>query len=204
MRFLILSLYMHGIVAYAIYNFFNLPKKELKELNIPLILDIKTIQIIEPLQEISSHDEPQIIYVERKIKAKQLMKKNSEKEIKKPTLEHMIVQQPSSMVEKKATEESLHVKIQTDFKDSILQQIQEVIAKHKQYPKRAQRGGMEGEIIISFTWSAKGVDALKIIKPSAHSVLNEYTLELIKTASKEFPEVSELIEITLPIGFNLL
>lgn len=204
MRFLILSLYMHGIVAYAIYNFFNLPKKELKELNIPLTLDIKTIQIIEPLQEISSHDELQIIHVEPKIKAKQLMKKNSEKEIKKPTLEHMIVQQPSSMVEKKATEESLHVKIQTDFKDSILQQIQEVIAKHKQYPKRAQRGGMEGEIIISFTWSAKGVDALKIIKPSAHSVLNEYTLELIKTASKEFPEVSELIEITLPIGFNLL
>ncbi len=204
MRFFILSLYMHGIVAYAIYNFFNLPKKELKELNIPLTLDIKTIQIIEPLQEISSHDELQIIHVEPKIKAKQLMKKNSEKEIKKPTLEHMIVQQPSSMVEKKATEESLHVKIQTDFKDSILQQIQEVIAKHKQYPKRAQRGGMEGEIIIFFTWSAKGIDALKIIKPSTHSVLNEYTLELIKTASTEFPEVNELIEITLPIGFNLL
>lgn len=101
------------------------------------------------------------------------------------------------------TQTPLHVTPKPDTVVDVFSVIQHAVAKHKRYPKRAQREGLEGEVVVHFSYSPQGVTHLKIQTPSGHALLDAYCLELIQNASPDFPQVSDVLDIVLPIGFYL-
>ena len=217
MRFLVfffLSFFLHVIILFACH-FVNLENEHVKKNEPMLSIDIHTIHLLpelkktEPMVDIKNSEivpVKDVTQAEKKPLPKAKMRpKEATKPAKMPIKEEELTRETPPVVETLPLEEaSLHVKTHDDSHDVLFQKIQEAIAKYKVYPKRAQREGMEGEITISFLWSQEGLSELKMIKPSRHLLLNEYVFELITIASKEFPNVSESIEIVLPVGFNLL
>lgn len=88
-------------------------------------------------------------------------------------------------------------------KTNITDAISSAIMQHKSYPKRAQRLGIEGEIVISFTWKDQTLSNLHIVKSSGHPILDEHALKILKEAQKIFPASTELLELNIPIVFVL-
>lgn len=172
-----------------------------------LALDIQTIHIAPPPsspQAVSQKPQTSPTTIEPKVapkprtKPQRILQPRTTQTAPKPAQTDVSTQLLST------TPEALHVKAEKSTEVTLYTAIQAAIAHHKRYPKRAQREGMEGEIIVSFLWSPYGLSELKIIKPSKHSLLNEYIFELITTASKEFPPSNASVEIVLPVRFNLL
>lgn len=131
--------------------------------------------------------------------------KKEEKSLQNLTVEAPLIAQaltplsPSSI----PSEESLHVNERNEAKMSITEAIMQAILRVKSYPKRAQRMGIEGEVIIGFRWTKNGIENLHIQKSSGQKLLDEHSLEMIQQAMHTFPQTSEPIDITIPIGFKL-
>ena len=215
LAFLVCSFFLHTIAVFLFSGFLTWNPKIIKETLTPLSLDIQTIQILPRLSP-SVKEEKKVEEEKKEVASMQNPKKRvpiplvKEKVIDTQFLPEEVLKHEEEILktpvelEKYVVQESLPVKAQRDSQEIIFQKIQEAIMRHKNYPKRAQREGLEGEVKVRFIWSKEGLRELKVFKPSAHLILNEYTLKLIQDASREFPIVVEPIEITLPVGFNLL
>ena len=115
------------------------------------------------------------------------------------------IQPKEPLVQVEITEEKpLHVKMETVIKDNPLDVIYTAILEHKSYPKRAQRMGIEGEVVVYFLWSKRGVENMKIEKSSGHSLLDSHCFEIVTLASKDFPMVDEPLEVSVPIAFRFI
>lgn len=100
-------------------------------------------------------------------------------------------------------ESSLQVNESHEATVSIIEAITQAILHVKSYPKRAQRMGIEGEVILCFRWTPSGIENLHIQKSSGQKLLDEHSLEMIQQAQHAFPPTKEPIDITIPIGFKL-
>lgn len=207
-KFFILSFFLHVILLLAL-NFYHLPKEAPLKSEVPLFINLQKVHITPTSQEASTVEEkkPDIKPTADKTIKKTYDKSKSNTPIHEAS--HAIAEKHKEtplleLEEKILQNEPLHVTKNNETMPTLLEQIEKIIAQKKTYPKRAQREGMQGDVLVAFTWTPNGLSDLKIIKPSAHSLLNHYALELIENASKEFPPVSESLDITLPIGFNLL
>lgn len=104
----------------------------------------------------------------------------------------------------KITQENSPQPTHTISKDQILEKIRSIILAHKTYPKRAQRLGLEGEVIISFHLDGNRVLDVSIKNSSGHTILDAHALEIIQNASKEFPTLEDKIYVEVPIRFFLI
>lgn len=178
----------------------------------PLALDIRTFTIAPqsaPPQEPITKVEPLLSHaIPKPVKMVQKKVISSVPEnIKKPDIVPTSVVTPLSkpLPEAVIKTQSEAIEVSKDAqKASVSDVIRLAIAHYKQYPKRAQREGLSGEVVIGFTWASLGISHLRIVKPSPHTLLNEYCLGLVQQASKDFPKVEEPIDIIIPIGFSLL
>lgn len=115
------------------------------------------------------------------------------------------IQPKEPLLQVETTEEKpLHVKVETVPQANPLDVIYTAILEHKSYPKRAQRMGIEGEVVVYFLWSKRGVENMKIEKSSGHSLLDSHCFEIVTLASRDFPMVDEPLEVSVPISFKLI
>ena len=86
--------------------------------------------------------------------------------------------------------------------------VQRKIAARKEYPPRAKRNGMEGQITVQFTVLKSGdVKNLKLVSKTPYDILNEAALKAVKQAAP-FPGLPEgigwdFLELELPFKFEL-
>lgn len=210
--FFIVSLGLHGTVLWAYDFLIRTPDTKIKESAIvPLALDLQSFQIVSTLKETEPKQEP---YTEVKKSVPQKKHQEVQKSTHKKILElpkELDIPKQAQMMDNVAEpmksasviQEPLTVGFSTQTHELLLSKIQAAIIAHKHYPKRAQREAIEGEVHVSFLWTKEGIKGLKIKTPSAHKLLNEYALELVRIASEDFPEVDEAMEIEVPIGFSL-
>jgi len=202
---------MHSIVLACVMIFFKQPLLKSELAVAPLALDIRTFTVIEPHHEKIEEEPvkkieqtpkpkptPKVIKKQVIAPIKEPLKKTEALSEEKTLLPDTLVQAPVGIIE------PLHVSPNTNQQELITDAIQQAILRYKQYPKRAQRAGMQGTVIVGFSWSSLGLVNLKVLKPSQHTLLNAYCLELIQRASKDFPKVEQVVDITIPIGFELL
>ena len=85
-----------------------------------------------------------------------------------------------------------------------LEIIRKIIADSIEYPIVARKMGWEGTVVIAFTLS-KGGDLLgvEIIKSSGYSLLDEYTVSVIKEVYKRFPLPESDVRIKIPVSYHL-
>lgn len=203
--FFALSLFLH-VSLFALLHQLHLPTKTMQNKPHSLALDIQTIHIAPPPptpQAVSQKPQTPTTTIKPKVapkprtKPQRILQPSSTKTPTKLAQTEVPNQLPST------PQETLHVKNEKNEEVTLYAAIQAAIAQHKRYPKRAQREGMEGEVMVNFTYAKEGITHLKIKTPSKHALLNAYCLELIKEASKEFPQVNDSFEIVIPIGFFL-
>lgn len=208
--FFTLSLVLHVMLLIGIKEYFWFPHKELKKEQTFLSLDIQTFHtVVLPKiknENIIEEKKPEMLPTSMK---KSIVKPFAQKKVNDAAksqgevlMDEEHPPQKEVTLEKPIVEE-VHVKASINSQEVIFEKIEEAILKHKQYPKRAQRESLEGEITVKFVWTKEGLQEVQIVKSSAHKILNEYTKELIKKASHAFPTVDAPIEITVPIGFTL-
>lgn len=200
--FFALSLFLH-VSLFALLHQLHLPTKTMQNKPHSLALDIQTIHIApppSPPQEVSQKPQTPPTTIKPKASPKPRTKPQ-------PILQPSTTKTPIKLAQTEVPtklpstpQETLHVK---NEEVTLYAAIQAAIAQHKRYPKRAQREGMEGEVVVSFTCAKEGITHLKIKTPSKHALLNAYCLELIKEASKAFPQVNDSFEIVIPIEFFL-
>lgn len=203
--FLALSTLIHSMVLACVLVFFEehtLFKKE--PVVAPITLDIRTFTVVEPRHE--EEPIPKVAQTVKVVPAPKVMKKQviAQEPLKKQEVlkaDEVIAPLLAASMDRV---EPLHVSQNTNTQEYITNAIQQAILRYKQYPKRAQREGMQGNVIVGFSWSPLGLANLKILKPSRYALLNEYCLELIERASSAFPKVESNVDITIPIGFELL
>lgn len=209
--FLTLSVLLHSLVLACVMVFFEQPLFKTQPDVAPLALEIRTFTIhesyptkseevlgkkVEQTPKPLPRPKPKAIQkqvvapIKESVKKTEVLVKDEAKTFQPDVFEQI----PINAVE------PLHVNQQEEITDAI----QQAILRYKQYPKRAQRAGMQGDVIVHFSWSSLGLAHLKILKPSAYALLNEYCLELIAHASKDFPKVEQNVDITIPIDFKLL
>ena len=207
--FFTLSLFLH-VSLFALLNQIHLPIKTPQSKPDSLTLDIQTIHIAPPPPPphvVSQKSQPQPATIEPRVAPKPRTKPQPILQPKTTTLPVPLTQTEAIAPPHEApkeTQETLHVTPQMPVETTTLYEaIHRAIMHHKHYPKRAQREGMEGEVVVSFTYAKEGITHLKIKTPSKHALLNAYCLELIKEASAEFPHIDDSCEIIIPIGFFL-
>ncbi|MBN1839949.1 MAG: TonB family protein [Campylobacterales bacterium] len=203
--FFALSLFLH-VSLFALLHQLHLPTKTMQSKPHSLALDIQTIHIAPPPptpQAVSQEPQTLPAPIEPKVapkpraKPQRILQPSTTQTAPKPAQTDVSTQLSST------PQETLHVKTEKNAEVTLYAAIQAAIAHHKRYPKRAQREGMEGEVMVNFTYAKEGITHLKIKTPSKHALLNAYCLELIIEASKEFPQVNDSFEIVIPIGFFL-
>ncbi|MGH2326991.1 energy transducer TonB [Campylobacter taeniopygiae] len=94
--------------------------------------------------------------------------------------------------------------IQGKDKHPLLEEIQKAIQKAQNYPRQAQKMGMQGVVKVEFLWKEnKTLAELKIIQSSGYSLLDKNALESIRKASINFPYYKNDLRIILPIVYSL-
>jgi len=72
------------------------------------------------------------------------------------------------------------------------------------YPPLAAKLGVSGINIVEFMFHPNGdISGLKIIGSSGYAVLDEYTLELIKIAYKDYPKPSQATKLRFKVFYRL-
>ena len=99
---------------------------------------------------------------------------------------------------------SIH-KGEADYFDTIRAWLE----KHKTYPRRARIKGMEGEVIISFTYNRDGqILSKQMLKSSGYDILDRAALSTLHAANPlpAIPDSLNKNQVTLnvPFGFNLM
>ncbi len=85
-----------------------------------------------------------------------------------------------------------------------LEVIRKIIADNIEYPIVARRMGWEGTVVIAFTLSKRGdLLGVEIIKSSGYSLLDEYTVSVIKEVYKRFPLPERDVRIKIPVSYHL-
>lgn len=192
---LALHVSLWGAVLWLIQR--PLPQKKVVEEK-PMVLSIQMFKV-EP---IVSQDEA---IAPRPLKKPKPMKPVKKIEPSINPIKSVDIQPKEPLVQVEITEEKpLHVKMETVIKDNPLDVIYTAILEHKSYPKRAQRMGIEGEVVVYFLWSKRGVENMKIEKSSGHSLLDSHCFEIVTLASKDFPMVDEPLEVSVPIAFRFI
>lgn len=92
--------------------------------------------------------------------------------------------------------------------DSYSSQLGRAIAKHKSYPKLAQRRGWQGSVLLDIKVDSNGnVLSARVSKSSGHDSLDKRALKMVKKASP-FPKPPAALQggsfnITVPVVFKL-
>ena len=193
-----IALALHVSLLGAVLWFAQQPLSSKKVEDKPMVLSIQIFQV-EP---IISQDEAIVPLPLEKPKPMKPVKK-IEPSIK--PIKSVDIQPKEPLLQVETTEEKpLHVKVETVPQANPLDVIYTAILEHKSYPKRAQRMGIEGEVVVYFLWSKRGIENMKIEKSSGHSLLDSHCFEIVTLASRDFPMVDEPLEVSVPISFKLI
>ena len=85
-----------------------------------------------------------------------------------------------------------------------LEIIRKIIADSIEYPIVARKMGWEGTVVVGFTLSKDGdLLSVEIIKSSGYSLLDEYTVSVIKEVYKRFPLPESDVRIKIPVSYHL-
>jgi len=81
--------------------------------------------------------------------------------------------------------------------------IRDLIYRHLTYPPMAKKMGWEGNVMVSFVISEKGMaGGLKVLQSSGHKLLDDNVLETIKDV-QPFPKPPAPAPIKIPIKYSL-
>ncbi|MBZ7929645.1 energy transducer TonB [Campylobacter molothri] len=134
------------------------------------------------------------------------------KPIKKDTKKIKKIEQKLNTIESKPTTNQTVINpssqitqlIQGKDKHPLLEEIQKAIQKAQNYPRQAQRMGMQGIVKVEFLWKEnKTLAELKIVQSSGYTLLDKNALESIRKASVNFPYYKNDLRIILPIIYSL-
>ncbi len=85
-----------------------------------------------------------------------------------------------------------------------LRAVKSSIDKSLDYPRKARKMRMQGEVIVGFLWTThKQLKNLKILKSSGYDVLDENALQTIQKASVRFPAYTNNVHLQIPIVYRL-
>ncbi|MBZ7934344.1 energy transducer TonB [Campylobacter sp. LH-2024] len=134
------------------------------------------------------------------------------KPIKKNTKKIKKIEQKLNTIESKPTTNQAVINpssqitqlIQGKDKHPLLEEIQKAIQKAQNYPRQAQRMGIQGIVKVEFLWKKnKTLAELKIVQSSGYTLLDKNALESIRKASVNFPYYKNDLRIILPIIYSL-
>ncbi len=176
-------------------------KKDEKKNKVISLQHIKLIKkkIIEEVKQSPIIKEPKKTTVlKQKVKKEIIKKKVIIKPIK--VKQKIIEEQPINKFKKKQIIKQT-ITYKEDFLKKNLYLIQKAIQKSIIYPKRAKRMGVQGRIILEFTFLSNGkLKDINII--SGHRLLRKATIRALKNALPFFPTVLETITIKAPINYR--
>lgn len=163
------------------------------------IQEPSNIQPKEPVQEIIKKTKP------RKekpiIKPKKIIPPTNAKAINQPKKDTSS-QQP--IVQQQAPQTNSYQSVSLTSNSELLKEIKSAIDEALIYPRQARKMRMSGEVLVEFTWTKeKKLENLKILKPSKYDFLNKSALEIIRVASKKFPQYEKTFHIKIPLVYKL-
>lgn len=144
-----------------------------------------------------------------KIKPKQEIKQEitPPAEIEQPTQTEQVAQStPQSTPQNVPQAPSVgEFNMQSSAGDENFAKIRAAIEKHKKYPKNAQKMRQQGKAEVQFLYKKDGlVTAIKILKSSGFSSLDDGAIKCIERAVIDFPRLDRDYLIRIPIGFRLI
>lgn len=85
-----------------------------------------------------------------------------------------------------------------------LRAVKSSIDKSLDYPRKARKMRMQGEVVVGFLWTThKQLKNLKVLKSSGYDVLDENALQTIQKASAYFPIYTNNAHLQIPIIYRL-
>jgi periplasmic protein TonB len=228
-----LSIIFHLFLVVWFFSIDIVKAKETKQviMDLNMLQEIKKVQTPPQKKEIKKPQEKKIekkVKQEpvkkrpkpiKKIKKKKLIEKKKvvEKKIKKE-----IEQKPKKIEPRKEQEKPLvknsgkkqqikkkkpqkdTQKYQKKYMNENLLKIIAAIKKYTTYPFSARKRSIEGETLISFTLDKMGkVYDIKIENSSGYKILDNNSIDIIRSAAKIFPKPKEDIRLRIPLKYSL-
>ncbi len=82
--------------------------------------------------------------------------------------------------------------------------IREIISAYIEYPLMARKMGWEGTVVVKFTIDEFGnILHIEVVESSGYSLLDEYTVNLIRDISGKFPKPKGEVTIKIPVNYHL-
>ena len=82
--------------------------------------------------------------------------------------------------------------------------LQQLIAKHKRYPKRAKRRNQQGRVTVSFKVTHSGnISNIRIIRSSNNTTLDDSAIQAIKQSSGKLPYLPKMSKKQLSLNITL-
>lgn len=144
-------------------------------------------KIIKPLK-------PKIVKVQKK----------TVKPIKVPSkiIPTKTVEKEEPKQQQKLVRKSLSKPYKQSYLQEHLERIIALIQKNMQYPKRAKRFNVQGEVLIEFVLHKNG-EVKDFVTIKGHRLLKKSAIKAIKEASKQFPKVKKTLKLRVPIRYKL-
>lgn len=213
----VVSCFLHlGVIALLLWNpLWNKTVSQGELASQPLIVSVVTLPADhQPTPEkIVTKIEPQSGDAEKKLRPINKISPLSQfKTSKKEVIEK---QQTASMPANAGSLQA--VKQQAEFATagtntgevSYNDKIRAWLEKHKAYPKRARLKGLEGQVIVSFTFNREGqIISKRLVNSSGHDILDQAAFDAMDAANPLPPIPQSMkqnqITLTVPFGFNLI
>ncbi len=156
-------------------------------------------------KEIVAESKPMENAGERKIETGKVKNpEQGDKEVFREASENIVAEEGISKDENNNSNNSETEDYSLTYKMQNLEIIRRIIADSIEYPIVARRMGWEGTVVVGFTLSKDGdLLSIEIIKSSGYSLLDEYTVSVIKEVYKRFPLPERDVRIKIPVSYHL-
>ena len=112
---------------------------------------------------------------------------------------------PDKIAHKNAQEEQNRQKesLQSQYVNTHLTQIAQLLQENLYYPRRARKRGIEGKVIVKFTLQKDAKVTDITILSSQSDILSRGARKTLQNLSGEFPKPDEALTLTVPISYSL-
>ncbi|RAX58432.1 hypothetical protein CCZ01_03175 [Helicobacter monodelphidis] len=184
-----------------------LPSQEKSE----IAFSLAALQTISPVQdspksEVASQPQQQVVSTKPVKTPKKKQKKADNKH--KSNIEkysHKSINNSKQSVNTEPTQKTQTLeRVGGNTNDPFLIEVANIIAKHQKWSRIALRMRLTGRVIVRMALNAQGqITDLRITHTTAHEILNNQTLSVLKTASMSFPAPNRERILEIPITWRL-
>ena len=211
-------------------KFVKIKKQEIAEAKIEPVEKTVEIKKNEPVKKEIKETKPLVKNIEKKVERKKEVNFEEAKKLQDNLLKEQIVKNENSLQEKTlenflsqkepvnkeilteleklyGEEYQTFTKVQKAYLEKNLNNFQVItqrVLDRLGYPKLAAKLKIGGINIVEFMFHPDGsITDLKIINSSSYAVLDEYTLELIEIAYKDYPKPTTTTKLRFKVFYRL-